>query len=259
MPLFLRVLTAENIKLRRTLALWVTVLAPLVVCVLDLFIYLSRFQDMQAMQMELTNAWDSLARQALMLWVVLTLVPFISLETALVSNLEHGQSTLKALFVQPAPRWMIYLAKLAAGAVLLLLGMLALVVGTLLSGVILEAAFPGGGYKFQSFPWDELVRPALNAYVLALAAVTLHTWIGMRFRSFVVTLGIGIVATVFNFLVIMSQKGQQMGWWLPWALPLNTLDGMSPGHLQDGLLISLGLAAGLALFGCWEISRRDIY
>ncbi len=260
MAMFLRTMKAETIKLKRTLALWVAVLAPLAICLLNLVVYWSRIDDLRRLEIEdPQNMWASVVNQSLTLWLVLTLVAFISLQTALLGNSEHGERTLKALFVQPVPRWMIYLAKLLVGAGLLLVSMLTLLVGTVLVGAEVEALMPGTGFNFSFFPWDDLVRPVLDAYVLALAAVSLHTWIAMRFRSFIVTLSVGMVATVVNFLVILSQKGQEWGWWLPWSLPLNAHANMTLGHLEAGMWISIGLTLVLAVAGCVEISRRDIY
>ena len=68
-----------------------------------------------------------------------------------------------------------------------------------------------------------------------------------------------MIATVVNFLVIISEKGQAWGWWLPWSLPLNAHAGMTLGHLGEGMWISLGLTLVLTVAGCVEISRRDIY
>jgi lantibiotic transport system permease protein len=260
MAMFLCTVKAETIKLRRTLALWVAVLAPLAICLLNLVVYWSRIDDLRRLEIvDPNNMWGNIVTQSFTLWLVLTLVAYISLETALLGNSEHGERTLKALFVQPVPRWWIYLAKLLVGAGLLALSTLTLVLATVLVGAAVEAMLPGTGYAFQSFPWDELVRPALNAFVLALAALALHTWIGMRFRSFIATLSVGMIATVVNFLVILSQKGQEWGWWLPWTLPLNAHPNMSLGHLEDGMWISLGVALALTVAGCIEISRRDIY
>ena len=138
MAMFFRTLNAETIKLKRTLALWVAVLAPLALCLLNLVVYWSRIDDLRRLEIEdPQNMWGNIVNQSFTLWLVLTLVAYISLETALLGNSEHGERTLKALFVQPVPRWMIYLAKLLVGAGLLLLSTTTLVIATVL---VLSAA-----------------------------------------------------------------------------------------------------------------------
>ena len=111
MTYLLRALSAEILKTKRTLAFWMTLVTPAVVCILQLLMLLCWTGQYGA---ELGDAWIASSQNTYALWAILALPLFITLETALLAQTEHSEKHWKHLFAQPIPRWAAYAAKWAA-------------------------------------------------------------------------------------------------------------------------------------------------
>lgn len=246
---FARALRVEFLKIRRTLALWMVVLAPGVVLLLQFMMFLSRV-DFFARNKE--PLWDTLTRNIVTLWGLLMVPFFITLETALLAQMEHKENTWKDLFALPVPRWSIYSAKLvlvtamlASASVVLFAGMAAM--GTLLPLLQPRLSFPA------PVPWSHFVRPLLMLFGASLWILTIHQWFSLRTRSFTAAAAFGMSAVVGSFLITQSQTYSR---YYPWSYPLRVV--IPGGGFNDqALWIALAGAACVALAGLIDFSRRE--
>jgi lantibiotic transport system permease protein len=117
----IRALHAETLKLKRTLAFRMIFVAPLLVVALQFFIAWKQPRPGAEF-----NLWDMVARTSLSVWAVFMLPLLITLETALINGVEHGEKQWKHIFALPVPRHAVYAAKfliaqaLAAASTLIL-------------------------------------------------------------------------------------------------------------------------------------------
>ena len=106
-----RVLHAEALKMKRTLALKMVILAPATVVVLVLLMAVNApFSTIN--RTGNGKEWASLARVALLFWVALMMPLYLALEAALLAGLDHADNKWKSLLARPVPRWTWYAAKL---------------------------------------------------------------------------------------------------------------------------------------------------
>lgn len=249
--MYLRALSAETLKLKHTLALWLAVIIPSIIALLQFSIILFRGQSY------LQNAEDPklwLGQQTIFFWTFLALPLFITLETALLSGLEHSQNNWKHLFALPIPRSMIYAAKQTAGLILVGISFLALVGYIFLTEIGLALLKPELGFNLN-LPWFEILRHAVLAYIGSLILIVLHTWVGLRWHNFVVAMSFGISMTVIGLLLINADWARFYPWTLP-ALILNRSLRGSP-IITELLMIGIGSVV-IALLGAWNITRRDV-
>src|SRR5262245_25934891 len=106
MPALIRALSAEFLKMKRTLALLVALGLPMVVILMNLVIFL-RTKNFE----EGSSAWDFFVGNNIVIWGLLMLTLYITLETALLAGLEHNQQGWKHLAALPIPRTAVYAAK----------------------------------------------------------------------------------------------------------------------------------------------------
>jgi hypothetical protein len=256
-----RALWAETLKMKRTLALWLALIAPFLIVMLQFLIYYDRGQHMIR---EGQNAWFWFAQQTFVFWSLLMLPLFVPLETALLSGLEHGSDHWKHLFALPLPRWTVYAAKQVAGLALIGLGMLALAGLSVLAGLGLRILKPGMGFE-APIPLLRILEFAGLIYLASWLITALHTWVGMRWRSFVVAMGFGVAMTVAGTVVINTDWANLY----PWTLPVFVANGFMRGGAMFPELASevkplaelaVGSLGGLvvAVLGCWEFTRRDV-
>lgn len=215
-----RALSAEALKLKGTLALWMCLIAPgVVVALYVLQISFSRFPASATPDPAL--AWLAYSKSVIGLWSFLMLPLFVTLEAALLAGLEHGDRQWKHLLALPVPRGAHYLAKLLALAAMVALGFLALVALIPLGGLLLPVLKPAFGLGGPP-PWRFLLETAGQAYLASLLVVALQCWIAVRWQSFTVAVSVGMSATVMGFLIGQSER---FGHWYPWSMPMQVLGG----------------------------------
>lgn len=246
-----RALHAERLKLKGTLALWLTLIAPAVI--VGLYVLQLSFQKAPKLIPGTEAAWLQLGQTCLALWAMLMLPLFITLEAALLGALEHGERQWKHLLALPLPRGAHYLAKLVVLAVLLLIAMTLLVVvlmplgGWLLS---LTSQMPLRGWP----PLRDWIQMAWDIYLCSFLILALHTAIALHWRSFTVVVTVGMSATVMGVRIGQSPD---YGPWFPWTMPLQPVTE----HPDLALVVLASVVGGLVvtLLGLWAFSRREVY
>jgi len=252
----LRVLHSESLKMKRTLALKLVVIFPAVIVLLVFFMaWQSPFSTVG--RHGVANEWNDLSALVLRLWAVLMLPLYLALETALTAGIDHAGNQWKSLFARPVPRWNFYVAKLIVAAGMVAISAMALVCGVLLAGAILPHMQPETVFRFPA-PLGLILRDNFEVAGLAFLALTIQHWVSLRWQSFSVAVGTGIVAMIVGFFAVAAAR--QVGGWtqyFPWSLPV--LVQTQPPH-DIGLTVVIEIALGLAVAaaGCADFCRREI-
>lgn len=245
-----RAISAEILKIKRTLALWLAFITPL--AIVGLIFAANLMQQGEADPN--FNAWDTFVQLIFAFWCLLMLPLFIALETALLSELENTEKHWKHLFALPIPRSMLYIAKILVGAGLIALSTIVLWFGILLAGYILHWLKPNSGFSL-SLPWFNALKTALFTYLASLLTLALHTWISLRWRSFTLSIGLGMIATVIG--VFLTLNSQRIASFYPWMLPSVAMSSDANRVLQA---LMLGVIGGIVvtIAGCWDMIRQDV-
>jgi len=241
----IHVLHAEILKLKRTLAFWMIFVAPLLVATLQFFIIWNQRRVSASFQL-----WETLPRGALAIWAVFMLPLLITLETALINGVEHGEKQWKQIFALPIPRHAVYTAKLLIAQVLAAASTLVLCALTVLAGLALarlRPEMPNTG----AIPYVWILKHAAFVWLAAWLIIAIHTWVSIRWPGFALALGTGIGGTFFAIFAASARMGK----YYPWLLPVNVF---TEGRFAAALL--LGAVGGVvaAVIGCVEFVRRDV-
>lgn len=247
--MFIRVLLTECLKLKRTLALWMVLVTPLVMVLLQFAITAKRAN---ALMVSGIDAWPPMVKQTIEVWTLLMMPMFVTLETSLLAGLENTGKNWKSLLTLPAPRWTIYASKLVVTISLLWAAHAVLVAGTIGSGWILKLIHPN--LNLGSMPLNPFVAPMLRVSVSALLAVAIQHWVSLRWQSYSVAIGFGMVAMLIGIFAVQSSA---IGPWFPWSLPIKAVLSGADGHDQITAVAVVG-ATFAATLGCWEFVKREI-
>lgn len=251
---FIQAISAETLKLRRTLSFWLIFLAPAVIAVLQVGIILNNGAD-SFFSDSPNEFWQSVFFTMRSLWILMMLPLFITLESALLASVEHNDNHWKHLYALPQPRWTTYFAKWIVLAGVTLLASLMVMAFVLLAGwcVAFFTSTPAA-YLSQPFPFLEMAKSLATAWLIAWWMMAIHTWVSLRFRSFTIAVGIGMAAAVSNLILLNSEKAMQFD---PWLMQSTVI---SPDFGSTSLALTIGLAAGLLtlLLGMWNFTRRDV-
>jgi hypothetical protein len=244
-----RALRAEMLKLKHTLALWMVLILPLAVATL-IVLTGSLYSPAPARPVTPTAAWQGLASGMFLLWCLLMVPLFVTLETALLAGLEHGNEQWKHLLALPVPPGVHYLAKLFMMVLMVLAAYLLLYILILPAGWILMITAPNRGLAGLP-PLANLWQLPLASFGASMLIVALQTWIALRWRSFTTAVSIGIVATVASFIVGQSRFGN----YFPWTLPGQMFHHGSNVHLT----LALGLCGSVlvAVLGLADFLHRE--
>lgn len=244
MSALLRAVHAETLKMRGTLALWMCLIAP--ATVVALYVLQVSFSKL-GMRTDggPAKAWFAFSQSILILWLFLMLPLFITLQSALLAGLEHGERQWKHLLALPVPRSVHYLAKLIMLAAMVFasfasFALLALLIP--LGGLVLMWVKPGFGLAGAP-DWARLASLAGAGFVASLLVIALQNWIAIRWRSFTVAVAVGMSATVIGFLVGQSER---FGHWYPWSMPMQVLAGQGE---QLVFVMLAGLLGGMVVAG----------
>jgi hypothetical protein len=248
-----RALRAETLKMKRTLALWLTLLTPAALVFLEVAGATQNQGRLSSLPPDI-NRWSLLFEDLFSIWVILIFPLFITLETALLGQLEHGNSTWKLVHAQPIPRWATLAAKQLWGLGLVALGMLALIGLTLLGGTILDILMPELAIE-PPIPWKAIFTQVGIGFLASGVILGIHTWIALRFRSFVVASAIGIGMTIAGLVL----RGLEWTEYFPWSMPATALYNYYEGlEVASYLLIGFVGWLVLSILANLEIGRLEI-
>ena len=247
--MFFRVLSTECLKLKRTLALWMVLVSPMVMVLLEFAITAKRAPIFLR---DGKDAWSPMVHQTVEVWTLLMMPMFVTLETSLLAGLEHTGKNWKSLLALPAPRWTVYVSKLVVTISLLWAAHAVLVVGTIGSGRLLKLMYPA--LNLGTLPLSPFVAPMLRVSVSALLAVAIQHWVSLRWQSYTVAMGFGMCAMLTGIFAVNSTV---LGSWYPWSLPIRAvLDGAAGQNRIPIVAVAGAIVA--ATIGCWGFVRREM-
>ena len=235
-------LYVEMIKLKRSLALALAVLAPGLIAVFFFF---------SALRLTTGRPWEMWMMQGAGIWAFFMLPMSVTALTALVAHMEHGPRSWDHLRALPVPRWRLYSAKAAC-----VLGLVAVMSAAvpILSWAALEAAaaIKPAVRPVGAIDWAVTATVLGRMYLAALLLTAIQLWTALRFSSFVPALSVGIGGTFFAVVATSAKQGV----FLPWQMPVNIL-ATETWRWQTAL--ALGCGGGLLVLALMlvSLSRRE--
>lgn len=256
MNTFFRCLVAELLKMKRTSALLVVLVAPYVVVLLPTLFVLGdgeRFLPSTRM-----TSWVWLSQTVFITWCMVVFPVVLGLVTALLAALEHRAEGFRHLFALPVGRRTLYLAKQAATFLLVLLAFLLLAFGVLLAGWALRWLRPGLGFEVE-VPWGLLGYLVLGGAVAAGFVVAVQTWVALVNRELAAPLGLAFLA-VASLLALRAVDVDLVAYH-PWSYAGEWVREVVIGGQGDGRWLVAGALGGIvfSLFTGWSFARRDVF
>ncbi|MEO8669818.1 MAG: ABC transporter permease [Tahibacter sp.] len=253
---FVHSFQSEWIKQKRSLASWMVIaggfFTPAIVIVIRLLYHdeLPRIYAADGFWQSLWNAsWESAAIFFLPMGAILA--------TSLITQIEFKNNTWKQVHALPLHLAVIYVAKLAIILLMLALFFVLFNLGIYLSAIVPYLLVPGVSFPSAPFPYANFLKEDGLFYVDCLPIVALQYMISLRYRNFLVPVGIG-------FMLWVGTLGS-LPWKWAFVLPysytiLNYLKNEPHGKAAIPLANIHGLAIGyfllFAIVGFWMFATR---
>ncbi|HKX00355.1 MAG TPA: ABC transporter permease [Bryobacteraceae bacterium] len=243
-----RVVSAEGLKLKRTLALRLALGSPMMVVLLVFGIYLQRGGTMGG-----PDPLRGFAQLILTIWTIIVFPLYAALAAALLAAIEHQGENWKHLLALPVPRAVFFCAKWIAGIGLLTLSSLVLAAGVLLTAEILRLTTPV--WRPSPLPVLMIFRGALLSCCAAGLLFSIQMWISLRWRSFLPGMVVAVMALAMMFIAI-PRGSNFFGSLFPWSLPAMA---MAPVNPYRPIAVGFGFLGGVLVgaAACWTLSQHE--
>jgi hypothetical protein len=188
--MFLSNIRAEFLKSKRSFAYWLTLGAAVFIPAIN-FLILTQRPDIMLPKFH-ADGWITFFRFCWKNVAAVILPMYIILISNLLVQIEYRNNTWKQVYTTPRSFADIFFSKYAVIQVLILTYVLIFDVFVILSGLAVNLANPGYSFVFESIQWYALFTMTCKIYLGAQAVTVIQYWLSLRFRNFVVPLGIGI-------------------------------------------------------------------
>src|SRR5215207_5450511 len=215
MTTFIHSFQSEWLKTKRSLAFWMVIIGGVFTPLIIIIARLVNHTKMPALyssesfwNMLWKNAWESMAIFFLPLGAILS--------TSLIAQIEYKNNTWKQLHTMPLSYTTIFFAKLAVIVVLMLEFFVLFNLGIYLAALVPYLLVSGTPYPSQPLPYEHFLRENALYFLDTLPIVALQYLIALRFKNFLVPVGLGFVFWVGS-LAALSWK---FGYVVPYTYPM---------------------------------------
>ncbi|NQY07374.1 MAG: ABC transporter permease, partial [Flavobacteriaceae bacterium] len=194
----------ELIKLKHTIALWLTIVCAMIFPILFFIAYLIRHKIL--VPKNGANPWDKFMFMQIENSTPFFIPMFIVLITSLIMYNEHKSMGLKYLFTLPGPRWSIYFGKLIVTIFAIFTTYIYYYIIILLLGILLGIIFPE--LEFLNFQpqHTKFIRILVNSFLASLGIIGIQFWISFKFSNMIIPLGAVMFLKII--CIILSQCSQ---------------------------------------------------
>jgi len=243
--MLIKLIQIELLKTKRSLALLMMFLSPLMVLLVNLLLLLNNEGKMIGVK-----GWSIFWLQNYAMWGYFMMPLYIALITALLNGIDHRSNGWRFMMSQPVKQKDLFLAKLILAWFYFIGACVVLFLGIVLSIVCLEA-FGVSGVEMLSF---EVSQKLAYTTVAGLAILTIQHIVSWRWKNIVAPLGLGVVAT----MSIMQFSHSKYWHFNPWTYTLMTTNGADPTGQTLAIIYSLVISLALTLIALYWLGRREV-
>jgi hypothetical protein len=198
---FLLNIRSEFLKCRHTAALWLTLMAavflPAINCIILVAkpaFFLSKFQQ---------QPWISFLHMNWKNGASVILPVFVILLNNVIVQVEYKNNTWKQVYASPRKYADIFFSKFIIVQLFLLSFFLLFTLFIILSGDSISLLQTGYPFSSSAVPFHQVFDIITRMYIAILGVSAIQYWLSVRFRNFIVPLGVGIALWIAG-LVLMD-------------------------------------------------------
>lgn len=198
---FLSNTKAELIKTKRTAAPWLVLLAAAFLPSINAIILIER-PDFFVAKFT-SNPWFTFLQMNWKNGASVILPMLVILIINAIVQIEYKNNTWKQVYASPRRYADIFFSKFIIIQIFLVLFFLLFNLFIILSGYTVSVFHKGYTFSTHLFEWNRMLVITVRVYIGILGVTAIQFWLSMRFRNFIVPLGVGIGLWVTG-LVLMD-------------------------------------------------------
>lgn len=252
MSTFVRSLIAEYQKAYNSLTMWLALLGT--TSIILAFLAVIFFGTANFLPKVGVHPWHNFLLLYYEATAFMLLPLFVIIIAALLCYVEHRYGMWKHLLITSISRVAIYFSKLLFAYLFIAASHLYFIVLMLISAAVLAVFRPELKLLKQEPDFMLLITLAVKTLLSIAGMLSLQFWISIRFRSFIVALGIGVIGFVICSLLLE--------WpyiiYLPYAYPMLYLQGVEEASLIGRVeVMSLVYLLIFSVLGVIDFRRRQ--
>ena len=182
---------------------------------------------------------------------------FVILICTLLPQIEYRNNTWKQVFASPQTKFNVFFAKFLNVQFLMLAFLIATHLFMFLTVVAINFIIPTLNLFTQPVNGSTVLLNAANAYILLLAVCSIQFWMGLRFRNFIVPIGIGFALWLAGTIMAVQYKSN-MVFYFPYSFPAFPVNTKLKSEINQVAWISLGYALLFLIAGFIDFRRRTV-
>ena len=212
---------SELIKTKRSASFWLSLIGAGVIPLIFFLAYTIKPEKVKGEQLMMPweshffNGWGAFANFLLPMFVILI--------CSQIPQIEFKNNTWKQVFASPQSIGNIFFSKYIAIMLMVLFLFLMFNVFMILAGVIPSLFHKNLTFLDKPFNWGQLFKLNVRSLVSLLGIISIHYWLSLRFKNFIVAIGLGLGLLVTSLILFAN------GWEdiskMPYAFPILTLTG----------------------------------
>jgi hypothetical protein len=182
---------------------------------------------------------------------------FIILICTLLPQIEYRNNTWKQIFTSPQTKGNVFLAKFMNLHLLMLVFLVATHLFMFLSIAGVNLIKPSLNLFKQPLNGTAVLVNAANAYMLSLALCTIQFWLGLRFKNFIVPIGIGFALWLMGTIVAVQNKSD-LPYYFPYSFPAFPVSQQLKPQIPQVAFTSLAYALLFLTVGFFDFRRGTV-
>jgi hypothetical protein len=220
---------AELIKNKRSAAFWLCFIGSAFIPFIFFLTYSIR-PDLsyprlaeEPWQVHLGKGWQNFSAFLLPMFVILT--------CSLIPQVEYKNNTWKQVFASPLSIGDIFFSKYLSIIAMVLFLFVMFNIFMLLAGVSANLVYSKYTFLHKAVDWTTLISINVRSFISLLAIISIQYWLSLRFRNFIVPIGIGLGLLVTALILMPWEHINKV----PYAFPLLSFSQAATGK-RAGLL-----------------------
>lgn len=195
---------AEFLKTRKSFMYWLTLLAAFFIPLINFIILIER-PDVMVSKFQ-ADPWLTFLRFNWKNMASIILPMYIILITNLIVQIEYRNNTWKQVYTTPRTFADIFFSKLVVIHIVLPVFIIFFSVFVILSGLSVALVNKNYHLAFATVHWNMVLVMALRIYISVFAMIVIQYWLSLRFRNFVIPVGIGLAMWIIGIVLIEWDK-----------------------------------------------------
>jgi hypothetical protein len=246
---------AELLKTKRTSSFWLPIAGA---AFIPLMLFISFFAGDDASKAAvLKDPWTKYLSMGWELFCVLLLPMYIILVSTLITQIEYRNNSWKQVFASPQSLGNIFFSKFLTVHVIIIFCFLLFNFFMILAAVLANVFNPKFTFLSSNIDWQTLLQLNLKTYIAALGIIAVQFWVSLRFKNFIVPLGIGVALVIIAIVAMAAQVVHIYKY--PYSFPILTYDFMQKKNrpfLENHELNSIGYFIFFTLIGFLDMKLR---